>query len=199
MTSRVMMISPAISAALREARFDDGCPLDATGVARARSAAGSLPAAQRVLVSPTPRCRETVSALGFDGAVETAPAGLDVGGWRGRTLADVSADAPDAVALWLADPAAAPHGGESVRQLCERVAAWLDEAARFSGRTVAVVEPDIVRAAAVRALGAPESAFWRIDVPPLTATEFSGRAGRWNATFGRPLAQAEGGDQGSTH
>jgi broad specificity phosphatase PhoE len=194
-----MLISPAISASLREARFDDGCPLDATGTALARSAAGSLPAAQRVLVSPTSRCRETASALGFDGAVDTAPAGFDVGGWRGRTLADVSADAPDAVALWLADPTAAPHGGESVHELCERVAAWLDEAARFSGRTVAVVEPEIVRAAAVRALGAPDSAFWRIDVPPLTATEFSGRAGRWNATFGRPLGPAAGGDQGSTH
>lgn len=202
MTSRVMMISPAISAALREARFDDGCPLDATGAARARSAAGSLPAAQRVLVSPTARCRETASALGFDGTVdgtvESAPAGLDVGGWRGRTLADVSADAPEAVALWLADPTAAPHGGESVHQLCERVSAWLDEAARFPGRTVAVVEPEIVRAAAVRALGAPEPAFWRIDVPPLTVTEFSGRAGRWNATFGRPLGHTEGGDQGSS-
>ncbi|MFD5762207.1 histidine phosphatase family protein, partial [Streptomyces sp. NPDC127044] len=125
-------------------------------------------------------------------------AGLDGGARRRRTLAADSADAPDAVALWLADPTAAPHGGESVHQLCERVAAWLDEAAGFSGRTVAVVEPEVVRAAAVRALGAPESAFWRIDVPPLTATEFSGRAGRWNATFGRPLGPAAGGDQGST-
>jgi broad specificity phosphatase PhoE len=192
MTSRLMMISPAISAALREARFDDGSPLDATGAARARSAAGSLRAAERTLVSPTPRCRETASALGFDDTVETAPTGLDVGGWRGRTLADVSAEAPDAVALWLADPTAAPHGGESVLRLCERVTVWLDEVAQLSGRTVAVVEPEVVRAAAVRALGAPESAFWRIDVPPLNAIEFSGRAGRWNVTFGRPLGHAEG-------
>ncbi|MGW0415528.1 histidine phosphatase family protein, partial [Streptomyces collinus] len=38
MTSRVILISPAMSAALREARFDDGCPLEAGGAARARSA-----------------------------------------------------------------------------------------------------------------------------------------------------------------
>jgi len=38
-------------------------------------------------------------------------------------------------------------------------------------------------------LRAPESAFWRVDVPPLTATEFSGRAGRWNVRAGRPLGE----------
>lgn len=52
MTSRVMLISPAISAALREARFDDGCSLDASGLRLAEAAAGSLPAAERALVSP---------------------------------------------------------------------------------------------------------------------------------------------------
>ena len=61
-------------------------------------------------------------------------------------------------------------------------------AAEHDGRTVAVVEPEVVRALVVRVLGAPESAFWRVDVPPLTATELSGRAGRWNLRAGRPLA-----------
>lgn len=93
------------------------------------------------------------------------------------------------MARWLADPGAAPHGGESVRAFCERVAGRLDTAAEFTGRTVAVVEPEVVRALVVRVLGAPESAFWRVDVPPLTATEFSGRAGRWNVRAGRPLAE----------
>ncbi len=93
MMSRVMMISPAISAALREARFDDGCPLEATGAARARMP--RAPFRQHSGYSYPPSAMpETASASGFDGAVETAPAGLDVGGWRGRTLADVSADAP---------------------------------------------------------------------------------------------------------
>lgn len=190
MTSRVILISAAISEALREARFDDGCPVDASGLRLARAAAGSVPAAARLWVSPTVRCRETAGALGLD-TPEDAPelAGLDVGRWRGATLDEVSAKEPEAVARWLADPGSAPHDGESVRAFCDRVAGWLDTASEVTGRTVAVVEPEVVRALVVRVLGAPESAFWRVDVPPLTATEFSGRAGRWNVRAGRPLGE----------
>jgi broad specificity phosphatase PhoE len=188
MTSRVMLISPAMSVALREARFDDGCPVDPAGLRLAEAAATSLPTADRAFVSPGVRCGETAAALGLDPVAEPELAGLDVGRWRGATLAEVSGEEPEAVAGWLADPSSAPHGGESVRDLCERVAKWLDTAADLgSGRIVAVVEPEIVRAGVVRALGAPESAFWRIDVPPLTATEFSGRGGRWNVRVGRVL------------
>ncbi|MFI1438522.1 histidine phosphatase family protein [Streptomyces fructofermentans] len=221
MTRRVMLISPAMGAALREARFDDGQPVEAAGLRLAEAAAGSLPAALRVLVSPSARCRETAAALGLDAVVAEDLSGLDVGRWRGATLAEVGAEEPDAVGQWLADPASAPHGGESVRALCERVSAWLEAVSApdaegaatgtgadsgsasastdgspapspaasmaASGRIIAVVEPEIVRAAVVRALGAPESAFWRLDVPPLTATELSGRAGRWNLRVGRAL------------
>ncbi|MFE2301211.1 histidine phosphatase family protein [Streptomyces sp. NPDC059445] len=190
MTSRVILISAAISEALREARFDDGSPVDASGLRAARSAAGAgaVPAGGRLWVSPTARCRQTAEALGLEGAAETPElAPLDVGRWRGATLTEVSAKEPEAVARWLADPTAAPHDGESVVAFCGRVTERLDTAAGFDGRTVAVVEPDVVRALVVRVLGAPEQAFWRVDVPPLTVTELSGRAGRWNLRAGRPL------------
>ncbi|MGW3115716.1 histidine phosphatase family protein [Streptomyces sp. NPDC001107] len=187
MTSRVILISPAITAALREARFDDGCPLDASGLRQARAAAGALPAAERVWVSPTVRCRETAEALGLDAVEAPELAALDAGRWRGATLAEVSESEPEALARWLSDPGAAPHGGESVAALCGRVAGWLETVAQTPGRTVAVVEPEAVRAAVVRALGAPESAFWRTDVPPLTSVELSGRSGRWNVRLGQPL------------
>ncbi|MFF4505123.1 histidine phosphatase family protein [Streptomyces sp. NPDC001401] len=188
MTSRVILISPAITAALREARFDDGCPLDASGLRQAQAAAGTLPAAEQVWVSPTVRCRETAGALGLDAVDAPELAGLDAGRWRGATLAEVSGREPEALARWLSDPDAAPHGGESVAALCDRVAGWLETVAQTPGRTVAVAEPEAVRAAVVRALGAPESAFWRADVPPLAAVELSGRSGRWNVRFGQPLA-----------
>ena len=193
MTSRLTLISPAMTVALREARFDDGCPLDATGRRLARAAAPSRPAAVRAWVAPSVRCRETAGELGYDAVVVPELAGLDVGRWQGATLEELSAKEPAALAEWLADPGAAPHGGESVRGFCDRIAAWLESAAEQSGRTVAVVDPEVVRAVAVRALGTPESAFWRIDVPPLSATEFSGRAGRWNLRLGRPLGGAESG------
>ncbi|MEU8032263.1 histidine phosphatase family protein [Streptomyces sp. NPDC049099] len=188
MTSRVLLVSPATSASLRQARFDDGGSLDAVGAVRARAAAGSLPAAERVAVSPGARCRETATALGLDGVPVPELAGLDVGRWRGRTLEEVGAAEPEAVGHWLTDPGCAPHGGESVQDLCGRVARWLADAQAVAGRTVAVVEPEVVRAAVGGALGLPVTVFWRLDVPPLTVTELSGRAGRWNLRLGRPLA-----------
>lgn len=195
-TSRVTLISAATSRALREARFDDGCSLDASAAARARAAAGVLPPADRLLVSPTVRCRETAKALGLDAVEAPELAGLDVGRWRGLTLDEVSIGDPAGIALWLSDLGAAPHGGESVRALCERVARWLDASAEFDGRTLAVVEPEVVRAVAVKILDAPGPAFWRLDVPPLTVTDVSGRSGRWNLRLGRALGPSEDGPGG---
>jgi len=187
-TSRLFFISPAVSASLRQARFDDGGSIDDGGAEQARSAAGSLPPAVRVLVSPGVRCRETAAALGLDGVVTPELGGLDAGRWRGRTLDELAAEESEAVGRWLTDPASAPHGGESVQDLCGRIGRWLATAPETDGRTLAVVEPEVVRAAVVRALDLPPTAFWRLDVPPLTVTELSGRAGRWNLRLGRPPA-----------
>ncbi|MFK4102167.1 histidine phosphatase family protein [Streptomyces sp. NPDC019531] len=191
MTSRVTFVSPAMSLSLREARFDDGGSIDVDGEARAHAAAGSLRPATCVVVSPSVRCRETATALGLDGAEAEELAGLDVGRWRGRSLDEVNGGEPEAVAQWLTDPSSAPHGGESVRDLCARVARWLETSLDTDGRTLAVVEPEIVRAAVVHVLAAPHAAFWRLDVPPLTATSVSGRSGRWNMRLGHPLDAAE--------
>ncbi|MEU7100572.1 histidine phosphatase family protein [Streptomyces longwoodensis] len=188
MTSRVIFVSPATSPSLRRARFYDGDSIDDIGAARAREAAGSLPVAARVVVSPSLRCRETAAALGLDGVETPGLAGLDVGRWRGRTLEAVAAAEPEAVARWLTDPGSAPHGGESIEVVCGRVARWLEEATAVDGRVLAVVEPEVVRAAVTGALDIPAAVFWRLDVPPLTVTELSGRAGRWNLRLGRPLA-----------
>ncbi|MER5604079.1 histidine phosphatase family protein [Streptomyces sp. NPDC002265] len=194
MTSRVTFITPATSASMRRARFDDGDPIDDHGAALARAAAGSLPPAVRVLASPSVRCRQTAAELGLDPTGEPALAGGDMGRWRGLALDEVAAAEPEELARWLSDPAAAPHGGESVREVCERVARWLEASAGHDGRVLAVVEPEIVRAAVIHALAAPEAAFWRLDVPPLTATELSGRAHRWNLRLGRPLGPATAAD-----
>ncbi|MYV43210.1 histidine phosphatase family protein, partial [Streptomyces sp. SID1328] len=98
---------------------------------------------------------------------------------------EVGAAEAEALARWLADPEYAAPGGESVRQVCTRVGRWLESVPE--GRTVALVEPEVVRAAVIDALGLPAGAFWRLDVAPLTATELSGRAGRWNLRLGRAL------------
>lgn len=113
--------------------------------------AGSLPPAARVAVSPGVRCRDTAGALGLEGTEAAELAGLDVGRRRGRTLDEVAVSEPEAVGRWLTDPSCAPHGGESVRDA--RVGHWLDALRETDGRTLAVVEPDVVRAAEVHAVG----------------------------------------------
>ncbi|WP_394436054.1 histidine phosphatase family protein [Streptomyces sp. SGAir0957] len=190
-TTRILFVTPALSVAQRQAAFDDDGPLDPAGAAQARAAAGALPAGVRVVVSPSARCAGTAEALGLTGTT-TAPdlAGVDAGSWRGRTLDEVGAAEPEALGRWLTEPDVAAPGGESVAQACARVGRWLGGVEPGAGRLVAVVEPDVVRAVVVHAIGAPVAAFWRLDVPPLTVTECTGRLGRWNVGLGRPLTAA---------
>lgn len=190
LTVRVMLISPALNAALREARFDGDAPLDASGVRRARAAAASVPAADRRVHGPDERCTGTAEALGLRSDPEPALRGWDLGHWSGQRLAEVGRDEPGAVSAWLSEPSAAPHGGESLLDLHARVGGWLDSLHREGadgGSVLAVAEPAVVRAAIVHALGLPPQTFWRLDVAPLTLTELSGRAGRWNLRCGRSL------------
>jgi broad specificity phosphatase PhoE len=190
MTVRVTLVSPAMGEALRDARFDDDLPLDPAGTAGLRRAERMNGPAY---ASDSARCRATAQGLGLDAAPLPDLAGCDMGRWRGLRLDEVAAAEPAAVADWLADPCSAPHGGESLRDVRVRVGAWLDALAEGDGgRVVCVVEPDVVRAAVVHALCAPDHSFWRLDVRPLTATELSGRAGRWNVRAGRPLAAPGG-------
>ncbi|GAA2892164.1 hypothetical protein GCM10020220_097870 [Nonomuraea rubra] len=45
--------------------------------------------------------------------------------WRGLPYERVAREEPEALARWLSDPHAAPHGGESPAAFADRVAAWL--------------------------------------------------------------------------
>lgn len=184
MTTRLTLIAPALNAALREARFDDAGPVEAE---RRPVCPGPR---VRVVCSPSGRCRATAAALGLETyAEEPALAGCAMGRWRGRRLDEVTAAEPEAVAAWLGDPGAAPHGGESLRELRARVAGWMEslEGSADGLEVWAVAEPDVIRAAVAYALGAPEETFWRLDVRPLSRTSLSGRAGRWNLRLDTPV------------
>ncbi|MFE3431468.1 histidine phosphatase family protein [Streptomyces sp. NPDC059171] len=190
MTVRVMLISPAMNAALREARFDGDSPLDRSGRASARAAAAAVPSGGLALSGPSRRCRETAEALGLTARTEPVLGGWDLAGWAGRRLDEVAAAEPVAVASWLGDPSAAPHGGESLCDLVARTGTWLDSLGGPDApgtSFLVVVEAAVVRAAVVHGLRLPAEAFWRLDVAPLALTELSGRSGRWNVNLGRPL------------
>jgi broad specificity phosphatase PhoE len=179
-TARLDLIAHGASAATRAARFPDDEALEASAVGALEALRGRLRLYGRVLTAPARAARETAAALGFDADVEMALRDCDYGRWRGLALTDVAASESDGFAAWLGDPAAAPHGGESLTALIERARAWLADCLAREGAMLAVTHASFVRAAIVSALGAGPSVFWRIDVAPLVLARLSGREGRWN-------------------
>lgn len=185
MTIRLTLICHASTPAQQAAVVaDDNEPLDAAGRAAAAAAVASeAEAAHLCCCAPERRARDTAAALGLAATVENRLRDCDYGRWRGASLAELQANEPDAVGAWLTDPAAAPHGGESLLALLARVGGWLDSlrtGPRPARRVIAVTHPAVVRAAAVHALAAAPVVFWRIDAGPLTRLRLSGHAGRWN-------------------
>ncbi len=179
MTARIVLVCHASTSAMRELAFPADEPIDAAGAARAGALSGKLHLGGRAWTSPALRARQTARALGLDAAVEPALRDCDYGRWAGRRLAEIEAEEPDALAAWLADPAAAPHGGEDGSALLERVAAWLDDRARAAGRVTAVTHAAVIRAAIVHAIRASTRSFAHLDVAPLSTTLLTCHGGRW--------------------
>jgi broad specificity phosphatase PhoE len=187
MTPRLDLLAHGASAATRAARFPDDEALEPSAVCVLQALSGQLRPYAQVLTSPAHAARETAAALGFDAEVEMALRECDYGRWRGLASKDVAEREPDAFAAWLGDPAVAPHGGESLTALIERIGAWLTQALARESATLAITHASVVRAAIVNALGASSLAFARIDVAPLSLARLSGHAGRWNVVALGPL------------
>ncbi|WP_128378319.1 histidine phosphatase family protein [Streptomyces cavernae] len=181
---RLTFVAAARSSSLLAERFEDDRPLDQGGwdeVLRVAPELVSLAAAELRYCSPSPRSRETGAALGYAPLAQLALRDCDMGRWRGFTLGEAMAREPSAVDRWLADPEAAPHGGESLTSFICRVGEWLETRPVDDGnKIVAVAEPSVVRAAVVYALGARPATFWNLDVRPLSTVTVTGRNGRWN-------------------
>jgi broad specificity phosphatase PhoE len=172
MTSRVVLICHAATAATRRAAFPVDEPIE--------SAPPPLSVRADVyLASPATSCQQTAKALDLPATTEPALRDCDHGTWRGKTLDEVVTSNPEAVTRWLTDPAAAPHGGESIVDLIARVGQWLDAIPRDHRKIVAVTHPAVVKAAVVHAILATPQSFWRIDVPPLSHTVLSGQPKSW--------------------
>jgi broad specificity phosphatase PhoE len=178
-TTRLVLLSHAPTAATRHAAFPADEPLDQSGLAQATAAAGTIRRADTVYCAPAVRCTQTAAALGLTPVIEPALRDCDHGRWSGHTLNDIEAAEPDALAAWLTDPAAAPHGGESVMDLLARATAWLHNLQPIAGTALAVTHPAIIRALIIGAIQATPASFWRIDVAPLTTTVLKGNGGRW--------------------
>jgi broad specificity phosphatase PhoE len=189
MPSRLTFICAAATSATRSGAFPEDEPLEARALEKATAARGALRRIDRAWTSPALRARQTAEALGLTAMPEPALDDCDFGRWRGRSLAEIEAAEPEAVAAWLSDPAAAPHGGESVLDLVRRIASWLEGQATASGHTIAVTHPALIRAAAIHILAADVRSFWRIDIEPLTATRLTRNNRVWTLrTLGGALA-----------
>jgi len=117
--ARLTLVAHASTAATARAVFAGDEGLEPRGAAAA-AAATRLRRVTRTVCSPARAAVETAAALGLAATVDAGLADWDLGEWRGRAL-----DAVAGIAEWVADPDAAPHGGESLTALLARVAAWL--------------------------------------------------------------------------
>ncbi|MGK9167283.1 histidine phosphatase family protein [Inquilinus limosus] len=185
MPTRLTLICHGATAATRSGSFPDDEPLEARALAEAVALRPVLRRADRAWTSPALRARQTAAALGLEAVDEPTLRDCDYGRWARRRLEEVQREEPQGVAAWLADPDAAPHGGESLSALLRRAAAWLDARAGDGGHGIAVTHAAVIRAAVLHALGAPALSFWRLDIAPLSATELSHDGRRWVWRAGR--------------
>lgn len=158
--------------------------LTPNGIAQAEAAAARLsrePYGIQVIVSsPLKRARATAeivaARLGLEVIVEEGLREADFGDWEGHTFTEIQRRWPDALATWLADPSAAPPGGESFGVAARRVQATGDRLVeRYEGRTVlAVSHVTPIKMLLQSALLAPLAALYRmhLDLAALSLIEY---------------------------
>ncbi|TQJ22150.1 broad specificity phosphatase PhoE [Micromonospora sp. A202] len=192
------LVAHGHTAALRRARFggaDDG--LDEAGLraALAQAHAGSdrrghLGMHDTCLCSPAAAARQTAAAFGLLPTIETALADCDYGDWSGRSLEEIAVEQPQALHTWMSAPESAPHGGESVAAVRERVGHWLDGQRGRGQRITAITHPLVIRVAVVHALDLPLATYRQVDVEPLAIVRLTGRGARWQLRLGAPQAHS---------
>ena len=143
-------------------------PLTERGVAQAGRVAGWLRQeradATALYTSPLLRARDTARAIaastGLEPRIDVALAEYHLGAWEGKTYRELH----ETHRLWdemRRDPDFAPHGGESRRQVTDRVIGALERiGARHAGERVIVVAHGGALALALAALLEGDAARW---------------------------------------
>lgn len=178
-TVRLILISHAQTNAMRTASFPTDEPLNLVGLrdlGKGRGLVADADRAHAVLTASETRAVQTAEGLGITAQPVPALRDLDYGEWAGREMEQVP---HDQLLLWLTDPTARPHGGESVTDVIGRVRAWTETISATPRRTLAVTHPAVIRAAILIALHAPAESFWRIDIAPLSRTVLHHRGPGW--------------------
>ncbi len=184
MHTRLTWICHGLTSASRSGRFPLDEPLEEKAIAETRAIAERLQRADRVLTSPALRARQTAEALSLAALPDPLLADCDYGRWSGMTIADLQIQEPENLLAWISDPDAAPHGGENIKQLAARAAAWMEPQSALGGHVVAISHAALMRAAIVDVLQAPLSSFWLTDVEPLSVVRMTHNGSRWALRFG---------------
>ncbi len=147
-------------------------PLTDVGVQQAAAAAKRLASADVgvIVTSPLLRAAETAQEVAaVTGAAVVTDDGFretDFGAWEGLTFAEVGERWPSEVTTWLADPDAAPPGGESFTDVSTRVTAALHRvlADRDGQRVLIVSHVTPIKTLVAAALLAPPAALFRMHL-----------------------------------
>lgn len=166
---------------------EPGPPLTAHGRTQAAGAADlihrigrdlwtDLPRPSALIVSPMTRTRETAAAigrrLGLPVTIDPRFAEARFGDWQGLTSSAVEEGWPGDLLAWHATGTTRPPGGESYRDVGDRVSAGLASLVDDGvGRTVVVVGHTIqIRAAVGTATGMPPAHWSGLRIPPASVT-----------------------------
>jgi broad specificity phosphatase PhoE len=187
MTMRLNLLCTASTASVAAIAFASDEALDTRGRESISRLYGRLPSCDVVLRSTALVAAETAEGLGLDAKAEPLLRDCDFGRWSGRPLAEVQAETPEAIADWLQNPHAAPHGGESFADVMTRIGGWMDGLLTSNSSILAITHATVIRAAIAHALGAGPETFRHIDVAPLTRAKLSGGGGRWTLAALIPL------------
>jgi broad specificity phosphatase PhoE len=177
--TRITFVTHAATREQKAGIFPANEGLEEATVANLTALRWESPKVQRFWASPEIRVRQTAIALGLNPVEAQDLRECDFGAWAGRSLEQVYSEDSSGASSWLADLGAVPHGGESYRQLIGRVGKWLDEQ-KETGHSIVLTHASIVRAAILCALSAPEEAFRRIEVGPLTVTDLRRNRTNWH-------------------
>jgi broad specificity phosphatase PhoE len=174
--TRLTLICHARTVAQKLARFPLDEPLEMDWQALRLSRCNQFKGTPHLVCGPELRTRQTAELFGGAPQIVDALRDCDFGRWGGERIGDLQKNEPEALQHWLGDPASAPHGGESLVQLGERVGVWLTTLQSTPGHIVAITHPFVIRAALTNVLQGASSSL--IDVDPLAAVELRFH-GRW--------------------
>ena len=175
---RLTLVCSGATKTQRSARFPTP---DEHAECPANFSAARLPtqSGTKIYCAPEQRAVDTARFLGLEAVSEPNLRDCDFGDWKGRSLADIEQQDSNGTISWLSDPQAAPHGGESIHHLQNRVSEWLNNHPD-QGYALAITHAAVMRAALLYVLQAPFPAFWRVDVEPFTVMDFRSNGSRWS-------------------